>query len=771
MTSHRAKSNQAAACVGITICTRSRLGSSRWLCWGLLCVATLAAPQRAAASPGPAGAPAAAATPRPAAALDALLRLGDDWPERAASGIAALQAELSAAATSNERRELALARAEIAARSQDDITLADARAAAQQAAHALGSALGAADERYLDTLRAERNGTAGVESLASDALSRYDALCAGAPAATAAAAVTASANSAGCELRTRWRLHHLLGQRAYNRQDDETAHDQVRAALELARSADNPWRQAVSELQLALLSTRSGNTTQGQQRLGQAQALAQRSADLGLQGWVLVAQAQMAFMSGDTTTRAEQPLRRALQLAQTARAARLQAAVHSTLADLALRQLRAQERPAAELAHQLATTALREAEAGLRIANRLGTQPMVRVMMHNAMLARLALGQTSVAQHELEQLQQAWAGEGNTGLQIAALRELADALDAAGNASGALALHHRERALTKQLMRANQASALAELRGRYGREAQQREIRLLASANAEKNAELMQQTLARRLWLLGAGAVALALLLTVLLTRRVRATNRQLEHSRARLRLQSECDALTGLANRRHLQAVLQAAQQRDDGTADSGLRGALLMLDIDHFKQINDGHGHAAGDAVLVAVARRIAAHVRDADTVARWGGEEFLILAPKLSTDEAQLLAQRLLQAIGGAPVTLPDGSALVVTASIGHGVFPLLPHAVPLRAEQAINLVDMALYRAKRQGRHRAVGIRSVAATDAAALATLEADFERGCAEGQVDLHEAVGPPLPAAGPAAGSAATPGTPAAGAPATAAH
>jgi len=729
----------------------------RWL--PLLAGAAWAGPPLAATAPTTAPAATSSATTSATAStatlsarLDLLLRLGEDWPARAAAGFASLQADLGPATPLAERRAIALARAEVAARSEDDATLASTRSAAQQAAGAVSPALAAADDRYLAALRAERNGSAGVEALAADALGRYDALClpaasTGQPGTSSATPPATSAGhgaapaTADCEPRTRWRLQHLLGQRAFNRQADDAAREHARAALDLARSTDDPWRRAASELQLALLATRNGDATQGQQRLGQAQAQAQRSGDVALQGWVQLAQSELALMSAGHTAQADAPLRRALQLAQSAQAARLQAAVRSNLADLAMRRVHALGRTQAAPVRPLATQAWRDAEAGLAIARRLGDQPLARVLQHNAMLARVALGQTTIAQHELAQLQQAWADEGNTGLQTAALRELADALDAAGDATGALALHHRERALTRQLTQANQASALAALRGRHDREAQQREIQLLASANAVTAAELMQQTLARRLWLLGAGAVALALLLTALLLRRVRETNRLLELNQARLRLQSERDALTGLANRRHLQAMLKAAQ--DSHGAGSGLHGTLLMLDIDHFKQINDGHGHVAGDTVLVAVAQRIAAQVRDHDTVARWGGEEFLILAPTLGTDAAQALAQRLLDAIGGTPVRLPDGTALRVTASIGHGVFPLPPHAVPLRAEQAINLVDMALYRAKRQGRHRAVGIRSAAAADAGALAALEADFERGWAEGRVALHEAVGP----------------------------
>ena len=700
--------------------------------------AALAVPAApASATPGAGSRSADAASPATSLRdrLDPLLRLGDDWPDRALTGLAAISTPADAA----DRRQLALARAVVAARSSDAAVLAAHRSTALAAASAIDAALAEADSRYLAALRAERDGTAGVELLASDALARYDAHCQAHP---------APEGTQPCEAATRWQLHDQLARRASNRLDEDSGRDHARTGLALARLGDDLWRQTISVCQLARFAARSGNPALAQQELARAQALAHRTGDDGLLARVYTTQSELAVLAGDVAG-AVAPLRRARQLATAAQTERQLATVLSNLADLAMRQHPPQPR-----------AALQDAEAGLAITRRLGMQRLARVLLHNAMLAKVALGQTAAALRDHEQLQQAWAAEANTGMQVGSLREMADALADAGDAANALALHHREQALSTSLSRDNQARALAELRKRNDHEAQQRDIRLLASDNAVKSAELTRQGLARRLWLLGGGAVALALGLTALLLRRVRHTNRLLEHNRLRLRLQNERDALTGLANRRHLQALLQTAQQEGDG-----LQGALLMLDIDHFKQINDGHGHAAGDAVLVAVAQRIAASVREADTVARWGGEEFLILAPRLGPDEVQALAQRLLQAIGGSPVVLPGGAALAVTASIGHAVFPLLPHRVPLRAEQAINLVDMALYRAKRQGRHRAVGIRSAAAADAAGLQALEADFERGWAEGRVALLETPGPAsAPVAPP-------PGMPEAARPVHAAH
>ena len=177
-------------------------------------------------------------------------------------------------------------------------------------------------------------------------------------------------------------------------------------------------------------------------------------------------------------------------------------------------------------------------------------------------------------------------------------------------------------------------------------------------------------------------------------------------------------------------------AERARSGSA-SGFEGALLVVDIDHFKHVNDGHGHAAGDVVLCEVARRLNQAVRGDDLVVRWGGEEFLVLALKVPAAQAEQMAARVLDVIGSQPVMV-EGRPVKVTVSIGYAHFPLPPDVLPIDWEQA-----MALYTAKSQGRNRAIGIVAAQAPAAPALRQIEADFDRAWHEGRVTLKILSGP----------------------------
>ncbi|MDT7929834.1 GGDEF domain-containing protein [Tepidimonas sp.] len=174
----------------------------------------------------------------------------------------------------------------------------------------------------------------------------------------------------------------------------------------------------------------------------------------------------------------------------------------------------------------------------------------------------------------------------------------------------------------------------------------------------------------------------------------------------------SERDALTGLPNRR---AFLARVTQELDRSARTGETALLVMIDIDHFKSVNDRHGHAAGDAVLRAVAHALQSAVRPMDTVARLGGEEFGVLLPNCAPSAGTALAERLRRTVQESPVVLPDGVTTIhVTISAGGAYSPAW---VRSSAEHWLERADRQLYLAKRQGRN-CVLIEPVAHTEVSA-----------------------------------------------------
>jgi diguanylate cyclase (GGDEF)-like protein len=157
-------------------------------------------------------------------------------------------------------------------------------------------------------------------------------------------------------------------------------------------------------------------------------------------------------------------------------------------------------------------------------------------------------------------------------------------------------------------------------------------------------------------------------------------------------------DPLTGLANRRHFRAVLE---KEIDVVARSGESALLLMLDIDHFKKINDTHGHQAGDMVLQAVAKCLATCIRPMDTVARYGGEEFAIVLPVCPVSFGETIAERIRATVQAMPIQVGPQLSLNVTISIGGAYAPeWVRSTTALWTERA----DVQLYRAKAEGRNR-------------------------------------------------------------------
>lgn len=173
--------------------------------------------------------------------------------------------------------------------------------------------------------------------------------------------------------------------------------------------------------------------------------------------------------------------------------------------------------------------------------------------------------------------------------------------------------------------------------------------------------------------------------------------------NRARLVRSGLTDFLTGFHNRRYLQARLREEMARAQRARQPV---ACLMIDVDHFKRINDQYGHLAGDAVLREVAQRIDTEMRVSDTGVRFGGDEFAIVLPQGGAGDGERVAARVLEAVRGQPVAIPGHAAQTVTLSIGVAAAAPDQGTRDFKsvAERLIAEADAALYRAKSAGRNR-------------------------------------------------------------------
>jgi diguanylate cyclase (GGDEF)-like protein len=178
----------------------------------------------------------------------------------------------------------------------------------------------------------------------------------------------------------------------------------------------------------------------------------------------------------------------------------------------------------------------------------------------------------------------------------------------------------------------------------------------------------------------------------------------ELVTAREAIREQAMRDSLTGLWNRRSIYDIQAREQAR---STREGLPVGVIMIDIDHFKSINDNYGHLAGDSVLQETARRLLSSVRPYDSVGRYGGEEFLVVLPGCDELSVQGRADGMRQAIADTPMSI-GGHALRVTASFGATVFTPVQD---VEGNHLVRTADEALYEAKRTGRNRVIFRSSV------------------------------------------------------------
>ena len=176
----------------------------------------------------------------------------------------------------------------------------------------------------------------------------------------------------------------------------------------------------------------------------------------------------------------------------------------------------------------------------------------------------------------------------------------------------------------------------------------------------------------------------------------------------------STTDPLTGIRNRRFLSANIQhdiaqslRTHREQHGSSERDL--IFYLIDLDNFKKVNDRYGHDGGDRVLIEAARRISSAIRDSDLLVRWGGEEFLVVSRFTDRTQSGILAQRVLDAFRAKPFAASPTDQVLQTCSVGWAAFPWFAHDVDaIGYEGVLKFADRGLYRAKKGGKNRAVGM---------------------------------------------------------------
>ncbi len=632
------------------------------------------------------------------------------YPKRAQAELAALLARAGTASPAERRYLNALYGQALVAAGQrpDALALADRL---EREAHA-GS-----DNLLLATAQLVR---ATMERLAGDALKAN---------AHAKEAATLLAGASDTYL-TYWAAM-TIGTTARSRGQLEEALDNLRKALATAESEGHAYRRASAHYQLSNLYL---VLKQPQNALDASQLAYQFAEAAGSTiGMVSARMAESAALEVlEDPARELAAMEDALGLARKSRSPVGESLALINLADIRLR--RKQFAEALNLSRESLVIALEFNDAGA-----------IATSKANIGFALFGLGHAAEGKRFADEALAQYERTGATAEIAALLGEYGQYLEKSGDYKTALAYYHRERKLHEEMATAAHQRSVLEMQEKYESDKSRREIELLNRQNALTSAELENQSLRERVWWLLAAVFVILLAVVAVFYRKLRVNNGLLTQRNRELSARSSRDPLTGLYNRRYFQDFMREAPNRHErrrrGEAVSSLQ-ALLLIDIDLFKQINDQYGHAAGDAVLVAVGRRLRETLRETDLIMRWGGEEFLVFVPATSAEKLDEIAARVMAAVALEPI-MSKGNAIRVTASIGYAPMPLPPEDIVLSWERVVGLVDMALYMAKLHGRNCAYGIRRLRRSDDEAMARIERDLQSAWANGMVEMHLEPGP----------------------------
>lgn len=323
--------------------------------------------------------------------------------------------------------------------------------------------------------------------------------------------------------------------------------------------------------------------------------------------------------------------------------------------------------------------------------------------------------------------------------------DMADMYERTGMLKDALATLKIHRVTNDELYQNEKSKVIATLQEEFETEQRKKQILLLAQENSLKDAEIKNHRLEKILMVLGALLILSAGVFIYNLYRKVRKSNELLQEVNQQLEFHAVHDPLTGLYNRRSFFSLMETrkaalALERRDGSETSD---TLILMDIDFFKSINDTYGHAAGDAVLAELAKRLCSVVRETDMVLRWGGEEFLIYSRRSPFDQIIHLVDRVLKVIAEEPIYF-EGRTISVTLTAGFISLPF--SGIPDEEcdwEKTLQIADMALYLGKTNGRNRAYGISKLLVPYPEAIATVTSDLAAAILQNMVEIVEVLGP----------------------------
>jgi diguanylate cyclase (GGDEF)-like protein len=502
----------------------------------------------------------------------------------------------------------------------------------------------------------------------------------------------------------------------------------LQEALALAVGAQNPYRRAEAMYQLSVLDTQM---RQWAKAFDESEETF-RQAKLAGSAFAMSKAKNAESAALQYLDRPKQELDAMLESVAIARSARSDAAESMALINLADVYLRRQD----------FKEVLELSQRSLELANASGNILTAATNKANIGFAQLGLGHIEAGKRLAEEAVVEYERAGAVAEIGELLVEYGQHLADAGDYKGAIALFDRERKLREEIAAVQREKTE---RGLRESEKRKREIEQLNRERSLQSVELQNRQLQQRIWWLLAAVFAASFGVVATLYRKLRTTNRLLASKNNELSFQSSRDPLTALFNRRHFQNFINEGRgesERRSGAVEKPVQ-ALLLIDLDHFKLINDQFGHAAGDAVLIAIARRLRETLRETDMIVRWGGEEFLVFVPVAPVDRLDEIVTRIMHAVSEEPIQYM-GHYIHITASIGYSPVVLPPDDASLSWERVLGLADRALYMAKLHGRNRAYGVGGMLRTGEEALAAVDSDLEQAWRDGVIDMRVLVGKP---------------------------